>query len=179
MLRRLLTTAGVLGLGVAGFVLTAGPAAAQQGWQFYGGAGRPGYSAPAAAGYTYTNGYGSSGYNSDYSYGARVFSAPAYSYGSFSPEQTAAYYGSEAEGRGAIIDVRLPAEAAILFDGRQTSATGPERRFLSPPLTPGKEYVYEVSVRWHEGGREVTRTRSLPVRAGERLNVTFVAEATR
>ena len=177
MFRRLLMIAGVLGLGVAGFLLTAGPAAADQGWRFYGGAAQPGYNAPAAAGYTYANGYRSSGYTPGYSYGAREFSAPAYSYGSFSPEQTAGYYGTPAEARAAVIDVRLPSDAVILFDGKQTTAAGPERRFISPPLTPGKEYVYEVSVRWHEGGCEVTRTRSVPVRGGERLNIAFVAEA--
>jgi uncharacterized protein (TIGR03000 family) len=57
------------------------------------------------------------------------------------------------------------------------TSTGPARRFISPPLTPGKEYVYEVTVRWQESRREVTRTRSLPVRAGERLNIAFGPEA--
>lgn len=173
MVCKLLTIAGVLGLGVAGVVLTAGPAAADQGWRFYGGAAQPGYSAPAAAGYTYTSGNGSSNSTPSYAYGSPAVSAPSYSYGSFSPEQTAGYYGSAAEERAAVIDVRLPADAVILFGGQKTSATGAERRFISPPLPLGKEYVYEVSVRWHQGGREVTRTRSLPVRAGERLNVAF------
>jgi uncharacterized protein (TIGR03000 family) len=109
--------------------------------------------------------------------GAPVYSAPSYTYGSFSPEQTAAYYDSVEADRAAVIDVRLPAGALMLFDGHKTTSTGPERRFVSPPLTPGKEYVYEVTVRWQEGGRQVTRTRSLPVRAGERQNIAFGPEA--
>ena len=173
MFRRLLMIAGVLGLGVAGFLLTAGPAAAQwvgQGWPIVNhrgaGSSSPSYSGSYRAGYI---AYGS----------GPSYPAPSYSYGSFSPEQTAGYYGTPAEARAAVIDVRLPSDAVILFDGKQTTAAGPGRRFISPPLTPGKEYVYEVSVRWHEGGREVTRTRSVPVRGGERLNIAFVAEAAR
>ncbi len=100
-----------------------------------------------------------------------------YSYESFSPGQTAGYYGSAAEERTAVIDVRLPADAVILFSGQKTTSTGPERRFISPSLTLGKEYVYEISVRWHQGGREVTHTRSLPVHAGERLNLAFGMDA--
>jgi hypothetical protein len=53
------------------FSAAAVTAAAQQGWQFYGGAGQPGYSAPAAAGYTYYGGYRSSEYTPNYSYGER------------------------------------------------------------------------------------------------------------
>jgi uncharacterized protein (TIGR03000 family) len=171
MFRKLLTIAGVLGLAVAGLMLTAEPAAAQwvgQGWPIVnsrgGGGSSPTYSGSYSPGYIF---YGP----------GPSYPAPSYSYGSFSPEQTAAYYGSAAADRAAVIDVRLPAGAAILFGGQKTTSTGPERRFVSPPLVPGKEYVYEVAVRWQEGGREVTRTRSLPVHAGERLNIAFGLEA--
>jgi uncharacterized protein (TIGR03000 family) len=171
MLRRLLTIAGMLTLAVAAFLLTAGPAAAQwvcQRWPIVNRRGAassaPSYSGTYGPRYTF---YGS----------APNYPAPSYSYGSFSPEHTVAYYCSAADDHAAVIDVRVPADAVIQFDGRQTTTTGPERRFVSPPLTPGKEYVYQVSVRWHKGGREVTRTRSPSVRAGERLNVAFGAEA--
>jgi uncharacterized protein (TIGR03000 family) len=167
MFRKLLTIIGVLGLGATSFGLTAGSAAAQwvgQGWPIVNSRGAasssPSYSGSYGAGYIFS----SSGPS---------YPSPSYSYGSFSPEQTTGYYGSAAEERAAVIDVRLPADAVILFGGQKTTATGAERSFISPPLTPGKEYVYEVSVRWHQGGREVTRTRTLSVRAGERLKVAF------
>ena len=190
MFRHLFSAAAVTALGLAGMLVTAGTAAAQQGWQFYGGAGQPGYSAPAAAGYTYYGGYGSSEYTLNYSYGAPTFPAPAYagpgsyapsySYGSpSSTAQASSYYDSTAADGAAVIDVRVPANALILFDRRKTTSAGPERHFISPPLTPGKEYVYEVSARWQEGGREVTRTRSLVVRAGERLQAAFGTETPR
>jgi uncharacterized protein (TIGR03000 family) len=109
--------------------------------------------------------------------GAPVYSAPSYAYGSFSPEETAGYYGRAEADNAAVIDVRLPAGAVVLFGKQKTSSTGPERRFVSPPLTPGKEYVDEVTARWQEGGRQVTRTRSLPVRAGDRLSIAFGPQA--
>jgi uncharacterized protein (TIGR03000 family) len=172
MFRKLLTVAGVFGLAVAGLLLTSGPAGAQwvgQGWPIVNSRGGGG-SAPS-----YSGSYSGPGY---IFYGpGPSYPAPSYSYGSFSPEQTAAYYGSVVADREAVIDVRLPAGAVILFGGQRTTSTGPERRFVSPPLVPGKEYVYEVTVRWQEGGREVTRNRSLPVRAGERLNIAFGPEA--
>ncbi len=171
MFRNVLTIAAVLAFAVAGLVLTAEPAAAQwtgQGWPIVNSRGAssssPGYSGSYSPGYIY--------------YGPGPSSpAPSYSYGSFSPEQTAGYYGSAELDNTAVIDVRLPNRAVILFGKQKMTSTGPERRFISPPLIPGKEYVYEVSVRWQEGGREVTRTRSLPVRAGARLNITFGPEA--
>jgi uncharacterized protein (TIGR03000 family) len=171
MFRKLLTIAGVLTLAVAVFALTAGPAAAQwvgQGWPIVnsrgGGSSSPSYSGSYSPGPIF---YGP----------GPSYPAPSYSYGSFAPEQTAAYYGSADVSNAAVIDVQLPAGAVVLFGKQKTTSIGPARRFISPPLTPGKEYVYEVTVRWQEGGREVTRTRSLPVRAGERLNIAFGPEA--
>ena len=172
MLRTLLTTAGVVALAVTALVLTAGPAGAQwvgQGWPIVNGraAASPAPSFPGS----YSPGYSSYGPGPSYP-------APSYSYGSFSPEQVAGYYYGSAElGNAAVIDVRLPARAVILFGRQRMTSTGPERRFVSPSLAPGKEYVYEVTVRWQEGGRDVTRTRSLPVHAGERLNIAFGLEA--
>ena len=171
MFRKLLTIAGVLTLAVAVLALAAGPAAAQwvgQGWPIVnsrgGGSSSPSYSGSYSPGYTV--------------YGPGPFyAAPSYSYGSFSPEQTAGYYGPATADGAAVIEVRLPPGALVLFDGKKTTSTGPERRFVSPSLAPGKEYVYEVTVRWQEGGRDVTRTRSLPVHAGERLNIAFGLEA--
>jgi uncharacterized protein (TIGR03000 family) len=109
--------------------------------------------------------------------GASVYYAPSYSYGSFSPEQTTGFYGPAEVDNTAVIDVRLPAGAVIRFGAQKTTSTGPERYFVSPALTPSKEYVYEVTARWHEGAREVTRTRSLSVRAGDRLSIAFVPAA--
>jgi uncharacterized protein (TIGR03000 family) len=176
------------GLSLAAVALLAAPASAQQGWQFYGGSGRPGYNAPAAAGYTYYGGspYYSSGgapgylsagsayYAPTYVYGTPTYLPPGYLYGgSFSPGATAAYYGEPAQNDAAVIDLRVPAGAVVQFDGKATSQTGTERRFVSPPLKAGQDYTYDVGVQWQEGGRNMERHRTIDVRAGKRVNLDF------
>lgn len=71
------------------------------------------------------------------------------------------------------IAVLVPANAAIWFDDAKTTQTGTLRRFVSPPLTPGRDYTYEVRARWTEEGREITQRRRLTVHAGEVVSVTF------
>jgi uncharacterized protein (TIGR03000 family) len=76
--------------------------------------------------------------------------------------------------RPALIDVFLPANAALTFQGETTSQTGSSREFQSPPLDPGRSYTYDVRATWRgDDGREVTRTRRLTVQAGDHLEVDF------
>lgn len=84
---------------------------------------------------------------------------------------------SGAMGRGAEIEVRLPAGADLWFEGVRTTQTGTYREFVSPPLAPGRDYAYELRASWREGGREVSRTRRVRVRAGDRLDVNFLTPA--
>src|SRR5262249_29983293 len=46
------------------------------------------------------------------------------------------------------VQVRVPANATVWFDGEPTEQTGPYRRFWTPPLEPGKVYTYQVKARW-------------------------------
>jgi uncharacterized protein (TIGR03000 family) len=72
----------------------------------------------------------------------------------------------------AYIDIRVPANAELWFGGVKTSQTGRVRRFISPPLTPGKDFAYNVRVTWTANGKKVTKRQRIVVRAGEwvRLN---------
>jgi uncharacterized protein (TIGR03000 family) len=80
----------------------------------------------------------------------------------------------ESLSRPALIDVFLPAEATLAFQGVSTSQTGAAREFQSPPLEPGRTYTYDVRATWKsDDGQEVTRNRRLTVRAGEHLEVDF------
>jgi len=80
------------------------------------------------------------------------------------------------DGTTALLEVRVPtADAEVWVEGKKTSTTGTNRRYVSPPLTPGHKYAYEIRVRWSEGGREVSQTREVTVRAGERVAVDFTA----
>jgi uncharacterized protein (TIGR03000 family) len=171
-------------LATAALLLVAPPATAQQGWQFFGGQGTgyPGagsgsgnYFAPAA-GYTYG---APSFYAPGYVYGAPGFYAPSnpyaapYSYAApSSAAQSAAYYGAGPSGdRSAVINMRVPANAVVKFGSEKTTQTGAERRFISPPLQPGRGYTYDVQVQWKDGERTVDRHRTVDVRAGQQVNV--------
>jgi uncharacterized protein (TIGR03000 family) len=77
-----------------------------------------------------------------------------------------------------LISVEVPADAKIWFGDTETSQRGTFRRFLSPPLSPGREYVYRVRVRWMEGNRAVDLTRSLAFHARDRLHVSFTSPSS-
>lgn len=73
--------------------------------------------------------------------------------------------------------VEVPQGAEVIIDGAATRQTGTVREFVSPSLTPGHTYVYELHARWTDGGRAVEQTRVVEVQAGARQKVTFpVAE---
>ena len=71
------------------------------------------------------------------------------------------------------LSVRVPADAEIWVDGVATRQTGTSRKFVSPPLSAGQEYTYELTARWTENGREVVQTRRIDVTAGDRKSVDF------
>jgi uncharacterized protein (TIGR03000 family) len=79
--------------------------------------------------------------------------------------------------RAARIRVTVPAgDAEIWFQGQKTKRTGKVREFKSPPLTPGTNYTYEIRARWRDGERSVTQTHTVPVRAGQHVQVDFTAK---
>jgi uncharacterized protein (TIGR03000 family) len=71
------------------------------------------------------------------------------------------------------IQVRVPDDAELWFNGARTQLTGTTRVFQSPPLEPGARYSYDVKARWTEGGKAVERTLRVPVAAGSRREVDF------
>jgi uncharacterized protein (TIGR03000 family) len=73
------------------------------------------------------------------------------------------------------IEVKVPQTAEVWFDGEKTTQTGSLRRFLTPPLTAGAKYSYEVRVVWKDGAGELTETRRLSFSAGETLSAVFPA----
>jgi len=73
----------------------------------------------------------------------------------------------------AFVTVGVPADAELRFEGVRTDVRGTVRRFTTPPLIAGREYTYDIHAIWNENGRQVTKTRHIPVRAGDRLYVDF------
>jgi uncharacterized protein (TIGR03000 family) len=69
------------------------------------------------------------------------------------------------------ITLQVPSGAEVWFDGKSTRQTGPTRHFHSPPLQPGKSYVYALRVRWQKDGKAVEETRRVNVQANDRVSL--------
>jgi uncharacterized protein (TIGR03000 family) len=98
---------------------------------------------------------------------------PTYYYPAPGSEETQSFYPSTAVAEPVFINVVVPANAEIRFNGARTSQTGSNRRFFSPPIAAGSNYFYVVEASWMENGRQVTRSRRVAVRAGDVLTLTF------
>jgi uncharacterized protein (TIGR03000 family) len=73
----------------------------------------------------------------------------------------------------ATIVVRLPADAKLTIDDNPTQSTSDERRFVSPPLPPGREFRYVLKASIVRKGETVTATQNVMVRAGKESEVTL------
>jgi uncharacterized protein (TIGR03000 family) len=77
-------------------------------------------------------------------------------------------------GRPAIIEMTVPADAQIGFDGDETSQRGTLRLFRSPPLEPEHQYhYYNVRVRWTANGQKFDETICICVREGDHIKITY------
>src|SRR5712692_4227156 len=174
MLRRMVTQVGLTALAGLGLLLVGGPVKADpQGWPLQG-----------------RDTQGSSYQGRSYrAFGLSSFGSYApYYYSTYQPSisQTGGYYGSagaedyyrtstaEATTERAVrINLRVPADAKIWFDGRETIQTGTARSFESPRLAVGPEYTYEVRIQSKRDGKEVTQIRQVIVHAGDQINLTL------
>ena len=74
----------------------------------------------------------------------------------------------------AFIQVRVPNNAEVYFEGDRTSQTGTQRSFISPAPQLGKTFTYDIRARWMDpSGRPVEQTRHVKVQAGRRSVVDF------
>jgi uncharacterized protein (TIGR03000 family) len=151
----------------------------RRGW---GGWGWGGIGIGIGLGYPgYGGSYGYSDYSPGYYYGdggAIYDSTPYYSgtpvYGSnLTPSLDSYGYGAPTQEMPAQINVRVPADAKVWFDGTATEQQGTNRVFASPALTPGRDYHYTVKAQWREGDKDVTQLRRVDVRAGTDATVDF------
>lgn len=71
-----------------------------------------------------------------------------------------------------IFDVDVPATAQVFINDRPTKLTGAQRRYISQGVLPGLSYTYRVRV---EVPGQAPETKTLQVRAGEHLRLSFVA----
>lgn len=107
-------------------------------------------------------------------YDSSPFINPAAAPGGFSTLTTGVAFRGQAvpNPRTALIDVLVPAyDAELTFDSNRTTPGGPTRQFVTPPLLPGSNYVYNVRTTWTEDGVQRTRDKNVYVQAGDRLTV--------
>jgi uncharacterized protein (TIGR03000 family) len=117
--------------------------------------------------YGYTPGYASSYYVPD----TTTYS----SY--YSPSTAIEDTEAPADDRAHLLFI-VPENASVVVEGDTTASTGPEREFVSPPLVPGKRYVYTVRVYGTtDDGRAFDETRTIRVWAGARWRVDFTQPA--
>jgi uncharacterized protein (TIGR03000 family) len=102
-------------------------------------------------------------------------SAPALSPSS-KVESRPAVYTDSSDADKVLIDVTVPVDAKIIFQGARTTQTGGTRRFVSPSLAPGYQYSYDVQATWMENGQGVSQSRSFTFRPGDVVHITFTRE---
>lgn len=78
-------------------------------------------------------------------------------------------------GKPAILSVRLPADARLIVEGRETTSTGATRRFTSPPLLPGKKYQYTFIWTYRKDGKYYRGEKNVRIEAGDEKEVDLTA----
>lgn len=74
------------------------------------------------------------------------------------------------------LTVMAPPTAKIWFNGTLTQQTGEFRQFVTPPLTPGEPFHYNITAKWvNNVGQQRTLNRQVTVAAGNWLNVDMLA----
>jgi uncharacterized protein (TIGR03000 family) len=194
MRHRLISAMVLFVAALAVLAWSATPASAQRwGWRGqgygdgYGGWGsyRSGYNYGPSYGY-YGRPYYGGGYSSYYNPGGYASGScccdgsDGYAYGGQPSGYTSFYSGTTGDNMNAVrINVHVPPDARVFFDGEQTSEQGGFRQFVSPALEPNENYTYEIKASWMENGQPVERTRKFRVRPGQRLDVDFLAMGQR
>src|ERR1700682_3734580 len=71
--------------------------------------------------------------------------------------------------------IAVPSERAeVWIEGEKTEQSRRVQEYVSPPLTPGKQYFYEVRARWTDSaGNQVERKRSFPIVPGQPVFLDF------
>jgi uncharacterized protein (TIGR03000 family) len=66
-------------------------------------------------------------------------------------------------------------KAEVWFNGAKVDQMGQQRLLTTPDLEAGKAHSFEVRAKWTQNGKEYDKTRTVTVKAGEQVGLTFVA----
>ena len=75
------------------------------------------------------------------------------------------------QGSAARLVVNVPSDAKVYLQDQLMTISGPVRRYVSPRLTPGTEYVYQIRVEVERDGRTLSKTTTAKVRSGQNVDV--------
>jgi uncharacterized protein (TIGR03000 family) len=100
---------------------------------------------------------------------------PAYPYAAAVAGGTLIGSVSNQPSEPAVIEVTLPDPGAqVWVQEARTKQTGTERRYVSPALTPGSDYVYSIRARWRDPqGQVQVQQQNVLVQAGSEVHVAF------
>lgn len=101
-----------------------------------------------------------------------LFHAPAYA-GAYRNSLPASAAAAPAD--RAMLTVQAPSDAKIWLQGQETTSTGSDRVFTSPPLKAGQEYTYTVKAQWKVNDKTVEQNQTVSVKAGERTGLLFLS----
>lgn len=83
------------------------------------------------------------------------------------------YNAPMVDNRSVLLQMRVPANARIFFGDTPTDRMGTVREFVSPPINPGQDYVYDIRVQWDDNGKPMEQNRRVTVHAGDRISLDF------
>jgi uncharacterized protein (TIGR03000 family) len=152
------------------------------GWGLGLGWGYPGYYGSYYPDYNYGYSYAPSYYYDSTPY--YDYSAPTYDYGTYNSTPTPttpapADQAPEPLTENTVhLDIRVPdPNARVWVEGATTTLMGTDRQFESPPLNPGREYIYNVKAEWMQDGLMTSQARQVRVYAGDNVVVDFTQPA--
>jgi len=61
----------------------------------------------------------------------------------------------------------VPPGAKLTVNNKATRSSSTTRKFVSPPLQPGKDFYYTLKAEFRRDGQPVTVTKRIAVRAGQ------------
>lgn len=76
----------------------------------------------------------------------------------------------------AVVSFQVPEDSELWVEGQQMDQTGRNRTFQTPTLMPGRDYVYEVIVRWEQSGEQREWKREIIVTPGEEKSVLVLGQ---
>jgi uncharacterized protein (TIGR03000 family) len=80
--------------------------------------------------------------------------------------------------KAARLQIIVPENAEVVFDGGPTTQRGTIREFISPPLNPDKHFRYTIRVRYTGANdQSVDDIRAVRVRANEQFRIDFTRPA--